>query len=355
MSAGLGKRMIERWGEAGRSRVAVAAIRMGRAASASGRKSLWLLLCLAAVIFFLLPSGWGSRLACAIEIIEAKHLFDIQKNAVSPPLDQPSAVAVDPQNRIWVLDGVNGRLVGFSYQGKYLTQFGRKGSGPGEFKSPLGMMIDSEGRIYVADSKNHRLQVFDAEGAPLSQVYISPDKYGSLADPTDIALDEGRRQFVVVDNDNHRLLIYSQKFELMKELGGVGYESGKFRYPYALCLDKSGNIYVTDVINTRVEVLSPKGDYIRSIGEWGIEKGQFFRPQSICMDGKGRVFVGENYVKIGLIQVFDQQGNFLGVIGDPSKKEIRFQVPADIFVDQQNRLYVVQMYTSTISVYSLNQ
>ncbi|MEW6380657.1 MAG: NHL repeat-containing protein [bacterium] len=310
------------------------------------------LLCLAPAFF--LWTG-GGRSACALEIITARHLFDIQKNAVSPPLDQPSAVAVDPQNRIWVLDGVNGRLVGFSYSGKYLTQFGKKGSGRGEFKSPLGLMIDPQGRIYVADSKNHRIQVFDDGGNPLSEVFLSPDKYGSLADPTDIAWDEGRKQFVIVDNDNHRLLIYNQEFKLAGEVGGVGYENGKFRYPYTVCLDKSGNMYVTDVINTRVQVHSSKGEYIRSIGEWGIEKGQFFRPQSICMDRKGRVFVGENYVKIGLIQVFDQQGNFLGVIGDSSKNEIRFQVPADIFIDQQDRLYVVQMYTSTISVYSLDK
>ena len=70
------------------------------------------------------------------------------------------------------------------------------------------------------------------------------------------------------------------------------------------------------------------------------------------MDNNGRVLVGENYAKIGLIQVFDQQGDLLGIIGDASKQKIRFQVPSDLFIDQENRLYVVQMYTSVISVYS---
>jgi len=307
-----------------------------------------------------LPSDKGKP-AAPLEIIQVKHLFDISKNSVIPALNQPSAVVVDSQKRIWVMDGVNGRLVGFSYDGKYLTQFGKKGSGQGEFKSPLGLAVDSRDRIYVADSKNHRIQIFDDRASPLAEVYIPPDKYKSLSDPTDMAWDEVRKQLVVVDNDNHRLLIFGNKsesaqgYKLLTEIGGVGYEDGKFRYPYAICLDASGNIYVTDVINTRVQVFTPKGEFIRNIGEWGIEKGQFFRPQSICMDRKGRVFVGENYPKIGLIQVFDQEGNFLGVIGDSSNQKIRFQVPADIFIDQQNRLYVVQMYTSTISVYSLEK
>jgi len=308
-----------------------------------------------------IPASDRGITAAPLEIIQVKHLFDIKKNAVIPSFDQPSAVAVDSQKRIWVLDGVNGRLVGFSYDGKYMTQFGKKGSGRGEFKSPLGLAIDSQDRIYVADSKNHRIQIFDDRASPLAEVYVPPDKYKSLSDPTDMAWDEVRQQLVVVDNDNHRLLIFNKKseaapaYKLINDLGGVGYEDGKFRYPYALCLDKSGDIYVTDVINTRVQVFSPKGEYIRSIGEWGIEKGQFFRPQSICMDQKGRVFVGENYAKIGLVQVFDQEGNFLGVVGDSSNQKIRFQVPADLFIDQQNRLYVVQMYTSMISVYSLEK
>ncbi|MEW5800826.1 MAG: NHL repeat-containing protein [bacterium] len=293
--------------------------------------------------------------AAPLQIIQVKHLFDIKKEAVIPPLDQPSAVAVDSQKRIWVLDGVNGRLVLFSYDGKYLAQFGKKGSDRGEFKSPLGLMIDSKDRIYVADSKNHRIQVFDDRASPVTEIPVPPDKYRSLSDPTDMAFDEVNQQLVAVDNDNHRLLIYDKKFELLKEVGGVGYENGDFRYPYAICLDKSGNMYVTDVINTRVQVLSPQGEYIRSIGEWGIERGQFFRPQSICMDQQERIFVGENYDKIGLIQVFDQQGNFLGVVGDMSNQKIRFKVPADLCIDQQNRLYVVQMYTSTISVYSIGK
>ncbi len=346
------------------------------------RKSKWLLIIGLVVcrLFIFLLFSIGKVKPAAAEIISVKHLFDIEKNAVAPPLNQPSAVAVDPQKRIWVLDGVNSRLVGFSSKGKYLTQFGQKGSDPGEFKSPLGLTIDSEGLLYVADSKNHRIQILDEAGGFLSELYISPDKYGCLADPTDIVLDKGKQRVIIVDNDNHRLLIYRWKYklsdqkpvvsdekkaetapekeanaqamELISEIGGVGYEEGNFRYPYSACIDTAGNIYVTDVINTRVQVFNPQGEFIRSIGEWGIEKGQFFRPQSICIDRQGRVFVGENYDKIGLIQVFDQQGNLLGIIGDAQKQKIRFRVPTDLYIDQQNRLYVVQMYTSVISVYS---
>lgn len=332
------------------------------------------------------PAPLNEASVSAVEIISVRPLFDIKKNAVTPPLNQPSAVSVDPEKRIWVLDGVNSRVVGFSSQGKYLTEFGRKGSNAGEFKSPLGLSIDSRGFLYVADSKNHRIQVLDERGNQRLEVYIPPDKYGCLSDPTDIVLDEEKQRVIVVDNDNHRVLIYSwdyqlseleprpdnenenenkidaetlpekdenpSTFQIISDIGGIGYEEANFRYPYTGCIDKAGNIYVVDVINTRVQVFTPEGNFIRSIGEWGIEKGQFFRPQSICIDRQERVLVGENYNKIGLIQVFDLQGNLLGIIGDSQKEKIRFQVPSDLYIDQQNRLYVVQMYTSVISIYS---
>ena len=354
----------------------------GRIGIIGVRKSKWLLIIGLVVcrLFIFLLFSIGKVKPAAAEIISVKHLFDIEKNAVAPPLNQPSAVSVDPKKRIWVLDGVNSRVVGFSSQGKYLTQFGRKGSNPGEFKSPLGLSIDSRGFLYVADSKNHRIQILDERGNQRLEVYIAPDKYGCLSDPTDILLDEEKQRVVVVDNDNHRVLIYSwnyqlselesaadneieaetlpkkdknpSSFQLISEIGGIAYEEANFRYPYTACIDTAGNIYVTDVINTRVQVFTPEGNFIRSIGEWGIEKGQFFRPQSICIDRQERIFVGENYNKIGLIQGFDLQGNLLGIIGDSQKEKIRFQVPSDLCIDQQNRLYVVQMYTSVISIYS---
>lgn len=307
------------------------------------------------LIVFLIFSfgGLGSLSSQALEIIKVKHLFDIKKDVVTPPLDQPSAVVVDSKQRIWVLDGVNARIVGFSYSGDYQTQFGKKGSDPGDYKSPLGLTVDSQDRLYVADSKNHRIQIIDNTGSAVSQLLLPQDSFGCLADPTDVAIDEAGQRLIVVDNDNHRLLIFNKKMELIREVGGAGYQDGKFRYPFAVCLDQEGNMMVTDVINTRVQVITPKGEFVRNIGEWGIEKGQFFRPQSICLDKQGRVLVGENYDKIGLIQVFSQQGQFLGVVGDEKGEKIRFKVPADLFVDQQNRLYVVQMYTSTISVYAI--
>ncbi len=82
--------------------------------------------------------------------------------------NMPSDVHVAPNGDIFVADGhggdSNGRIVKFDSQGNYLMEWGRPGSGPGEFDTPHGLAMDSQGRLFVADRTNNRIQIFDQEG-----------------------------------------------------------------------------------------------------------------------------------------------------------------------------------------------
>jgi DNA-binding beta-propeller fold protein YncE len=82
--------------------------------------------------------------------------------------NRPTGVAIARNGDIFVSDGhggdSNARIVKFSKSGKFLTTWGKKGSGPGEFDVPHGIAVDSQERVYVADRSNSRVQVFDANG-----------------------------------------------------------------------------------------------------------------------------------------------------------------------------------------------
>ncbi len=288
-----------------------------------------------------------------VRIIPCRLLFNIT-GTDKKPFNQPSSVDVF-DDRIFVLDGVNSRVAVFDTKGSFLFSFGETGSDPGEFKAPLGLSVDFRGRIYVADSGNHRIQIFDTNGNLLTYFILKEDRYGDLADPTDVVFDKKNNRLLIVDNDNHRLIIYTPDGKFIKEIGGVGFENGQFRYPYSIALDEKGNFYVVDVLNTRVQVFNPEFEFLRNIGEWGIEKGQFFRPQGIAIDNKGRVFVSESYQKIGVIQVFSQDGEFLALVGDKSRKKLRFSVPTDICFDNHGRIYICEMYDSRISVFQIEE
>jgi sugar lactone lactonase YvrE len=54
--------------------------------------------------------------------------------------------------------------VKFTSAGAYVKEWGRKGSGRGEFSEPHTIAIDSQGRLFVGDRENNRIQIFDQDG-----------------------------------------------------------------------------------------------------------------------------------------------------------------------------------------------
>jgi DNA-binding beta-propeller fold protein YncE len=85
---------------------------------------------------------------------------------------QPNDVVTAANGHIYVAEGhggENARIVVFDPRGKYLREFGKKGTGPGEFDQPHGLAFDSKGRLFVADRSNNRIQILDADGRFLEQ------------------------------------------------------------------------------------------------------------------------------------------------------------------------------------------
>jgi streptogramin lyase len=85
----------------------------------------------------------------------------------------PSAVVTGANGDIYVADGhgedTGGRIMKFSRDGRFIKQWGRKGTGAGEFGGLHAIGMDSQGRIFVGDRTNSRIQVFDGEGKFLAE------------------------------------------------------------------------------------------------------------------------------------------------------------------------------------------
>jgi streptogramin lyase len=80
---------------------------------------------------------------------------------------QPNDVLVALNGDIFVSEGHGGRgarVLKFDKSGKFLMQFGKPGSGPGEFNVPHALAMDSRGRLFIGDRANNRIQIFDQQG-----------------------------------------------------------------------------------------------------------------------------------------------------------------------------------------------
>lgn len=87
--------------------------------------------------------------------------------------DQPTDVVEAPNGDLFVSDshreGKNNRVVHFTRDGKYLSEWGTKGAGAGQFSEPHTMAMDSRGRLFVGDRENNRIQIFDQRGTFLEE------------------------------------------------------------------------------------------------------------------------------------------------------------------------------------------
>jgi sugar lactone lactonase YvrE len=143
---------------------------------------------------------------------EGKVLMTLGKAGVSGSsadlFDQPTDVVVAPNGDIFVTEshrnGKNNRIVKFTRDGKYIKEWGRKGSGRGELSEPHTIAMDSRGRLFVGDRENNRIQIFDQEGTFLDEwrqfgrpsgIYITRDDTIYVAD-SESGPDTGARELM---------------------------------------------------------------------------------------------------------------------------------------------------------------
>jgi streptogramin lyase len=80
-------------------------------------------------------------------------------------------IAFAPNGHLFIADGYgNSRIVEYTADGKRVKQWGRPGTGPGEFHLPHSIQIGADGTIYVADRENGRIQKFDMGGKFLGEI-----------------------------------------------------------------------------------------------------------------------------------------------------------------------------------------
>jgi peptidylamidoglycolate lyase len=174
----------------------------------------------------------------------------------------PTDIAFLPNGDFLVTDGYkNGRVIRFNKDGKYLSEFGKKGTGPGEFNVVHAIALDAQGRIFVSDRENRRIQVFDQRGKFL---YLFP---GVRADSILISKD----QVLWASNSAgtvHEMVKMSLDGKILDRWGSYGAEPGQLWGVHQFSVDGEGNLYTAEVFGGRAQKFRPKrgADPARIIG-----------------------------------------------------------------------------------------
>src|SRR5262249_43956291 len=145
----------------------------------------------------------------------------------------------------YISDGYgNARVLKFSKDAKFIKQWGKKGTGEGEFNLPHAIVLDAKGRVYVGDRENKRIQVFDADGKFLTQWKESGAPYG-------LSL-HGDRMFVA-DALANWVKVLDMEGKPLGRFGEKGTAPGQFNASHMLCVDSKGAVYVAEVTGKRLQ------------------------------------------------------------------------------------------------------
>ncbi|KXS41567.1 MAG: NHL repeat protein, partial [Candidatus Frackibacter sp. T328-2] len=174
-----------------------------------------------------------------------------------------------------------------------------------------------------------------------------------LKRPTGLAIDEKRKRVYVADTRGHNIQVYNLKGKLLKVIGKQrGNIHGTFNYPIAVAVDQKGKIYVGDTLNYRVQILNSKGEFVRQIdGGPGQTLGSLPRAKGIAIDNKGRTYITDGYLQV--VQIFNQKGKLTSFFGRPGVSDKQFRLPAEIEIDDQGRIYIVDTMNRRVQVLKL--
>ena len=168
----------------------------------------------------------------------------------------PRGIAVDLQERVFVADTGNKRIVVFDADGNYITEFGTAGLDPGQFDEPVGVGTANDGTVYVTDTWNQRVQAFipNEDGTlyfPSAQWDVNAWFGQSLDNKPFIAVSPDKHVFIT-DPEGYRVIEFTDSGEFVRTWGDFGVGANEIGLAAGVAVDPAGFVWVTDAGNNRI-------------------------------------------------------------------------------------------------------
>jgi uncharacterized protein (TIGR03437 family) len=199
-------------------------------------------------------------------------------------LKAPLAVAVDASGNVYIADSNNrvrkvSNNIITTVAGSDETALGDGGLATrARLNVPRGIAVDAAGNIYIADTLNHRIRKVDPATGLISTIAGNgllgfsgdggPAALATLNYPQGVAVDAAGNIYIA-DTGNFRIRRIS-KAGVITTIAGSGRAGltgdgglatgASMKFPSALTLDASGNIYVADTQNNAIRKLTPIPD-----------------------------------------------------------------------------------------------
>lgn len=271
--------------------------------------------------------------------------------ADSIKLERPIAIAADSRGRVFVADNEYSSTYIFDFNSKDVTTLGGE-SLIGVLRHLTGVAVDSLDNIYISDASSRKVHVVN----PDNQVIKVLDLSKKMSHIGKFTIDTTRGRIILPDLRENKIVVTDLDGNHLFSFGKPGGDDGEFNQPQSVSTEKDGTIVVADSFNARIQRFSPQGEFISKFGRRGDGPGDFAIIKGVAVDSEDHIYITDG--KLNQFSIFSKKGDFLLNIGGTyastvgSKMAIGgFLVPQGIFIDQNDRIYIVDQLNRRFQVY----
>lgn len=171
--------------------------------------------------------------------------------------------------------------------------------------APLGVRFDAQGDLLYTDitTDHHSLNVIPAADmrSPLSNFHPQIKNFGKegsdagMVEFPQTIVTDSKGNFYVSDGNNARILVFKPDGTYSSFLGFGSGESG-LNLPRGAWMDSKDHLHVADAVGALIRVYDVSGSepvFLYTFGGYGVMERQFNYPFDICMDGTGRLYIAD--------------------------------------------------------------
>ncbi len=261
----------------------------------------------------------------------------------------PEQIALDATGNLFVVDFYNNRVRKVNKSNGTIVNFagsGRQGyTGDGSAStsadiSPIGVAADPRGNVYISDYGHSVVRKVNKLG--IISTYAGGNGWGYSGDgglavrakmqlPFGLATDR-KSNLYIADAGNHvvRKVDTFGRISTVAGSGIPGYSGdglaatdAQIDSPYALAVDRTGNLYIADHNNNVIRMVDPSGVIYTIAGTgavgWTGDGGQavnatFHYPTGVAVDTLGKVYIADSYNNV--VRMIDTSGNISTIAGN---------------------------------------